>query len=124
MPLNKNVSLRLRVMHHSVIALGPGKAELMEAIAQTGSISQAAKNMGMSYRRAWQLVNTMNKSFSSPLVETQTGGSQGGGAVLTVLGTKVLELFRQMELSALAVTEPFYQQLSQHLVLDLIDPEI
>lgn len=114
--LQQQVSLRLRVLHHSLIALGPGKADLLQAIISTGSISQAAKQMNMSYRRAWQLVTTMNQCFVSPLVETQTGGSHGGGALVTPLGQAVLALYRQMEQTALAATQPFYQQISQHLV--------
>lgn len=114
--LQQQVSLRLRVLHHSLIALGPGKADLLQAIISTGSISQAAKQMNMSYRRAWQLVTTMNQCFVSSLVETQTGGSHGGGALVTPLGQAVLALYRQMEQTALAATQPFYQQISQHLV--------
>ncbi len=121
MSLNSGINIRLRVMHHGSIALGPGKAELMEAIASTGSISQAAKNMGMSYRRAWQLVNTMNQCFHAPLIETQTGGSHGGGATITALGTEVLTLFRQMEQCILTATAPLYEQLQQHLQVDHID---
>lgn len=111
----QQVSLRLRVLQQTAIAFGPGKADLLQAIISTGSISQAAKQMDMSYRRAWQLVTTMNQCFVSPLVETQTGGSQGGGAMVTPLGHEILQLFRQMELAALAATHPFYQQISQHL---------
>ncbi len=112
----QQVSLRLRVLQQTTIAFGPGKADLLEAISSTGSISQAAKKMGMSYRRAWQLVTTMNQCFLSPLVETQTGGSHGGGALVTPLGQDVLALYRQMEQAALAATQPLYQQISQHLV--------
>lgn len=113
--LQQQVSLRLRVLHHTFIAFGPGKADLLEAIVNTGSISQAAKQMDMSYRRAWQLVTTMNQCFSAVLIETQTGGSQGGGAVVTPLGLEVLDLFRQMEQAALTASQPFYQQISRHL---------
>lgn len=91
------LSPRLRLKLGPVIAMGPGKAELLEQIADTHSISAAAKRMGMSYRRAWLLVDTMNHSFASPLVETATGGRQGGGASLTPLGHQVLSLFREFE---------------------------
>lgn len=114
------VQLRLRLLHNNRIALGPGKADLLDAIAATGSISQAAKQLGMSYRRAWLLVDTMNQCFVTPLVATQTGGLHGGGTQLTALGLHVLPVFRQMEHAALQATEPFEQQLAQWLV-DLSD---
>lgn len=112
------VSLRLRVLHQAAIAFGPGKADLLQAIISTGSISAAAKQMDMSYRRAWQLVTTMNQCFVAPLVETQTGGSHGGGALVTPLGHEVLQLFRQMEQAALAASTVFCQQISRHLKTD------
>lgn len=103
------MDLRLRLLHHHQIAFGPGKAQLLQAIAQTGSISQAAKQMGMSYRRAWQLVDTMNHCFVQPLVETQTGGRQGGGTVVTEFGLQVLHLFNNT-LEALHQQASVYQQ--------------
>lgn len=86
----QNLKLQIRILLEQNIAFGPGKADLLEAIARTGSISQAAKSMNMSYRRAWQLVDTMNQCFEIALVETQTGGTHGGGAAVTALGQKVL----------------------------------
>lgn len=82
--------------------MGPGKADLLDAIAESGSISAAARKLGMSYRRAWVLVDTMNASFRSPLVETLTGGAQGGGAQVTELGRDVVRRYRQMEKKACA----------------------
>ena len=79
------------------IAIGPGKADLLEAIAATGSISESARRMAMSYRRAWLLVDTMNRCFREPLVASATGGSGGGGASLTPFGRRVLARFRAME---------------------------
>ncbi len=79
------------------IAMGPGKAELLEAIAEAGSISGAARKMGMSYRRAWLLVDTMNRCFKSPLVSSAAGGTQGGGASLTPLGQEVLAIYQQLQ---------------------------
>lgn len=76
--------------------MGPGKADLLEAIDSTGSISGAAREMGMSYRRAWLLVDTMNSCFSEPLVTTAKGGTEGGGAALTPTGKKVLSAFRDV----------------------------
>jgi molybdate transport system regulatory protein len=80
----------VRILTGSAIALGPGKAELLCAIDETGSISAAARRMGMSYRRAWLLVRTMNECFRAPLVEAVKGGNDGGGAQLTKTGRNVL----------------------------------
>lgn len=95
----KNVSLkpRVRLQLGDEVALGPGKAELLMLIEETGSISAAARRMGMSYRRAWLLVETMNRCFASPLVETAQGGKGGGGAGVSELGRRVLVLYQQME---------------------------
>lgn len=91
---------RLRVLLGAATAIGPGKADLLEAIAETGSISGAAKRMSMSYRRAWMLVDTMNASFRGPLVRSSRGGAGGGGARLTSLGEEVLARYRAMEAKA------------------------
>ena len=76
--------------------MGPGKADLLDAITQTGSISAAARAMGMSYRRAWMLVDTMNRCFISPLVETHPGGGQGAGARVTEDGAAALARYRAL----------------------------
>ncbi len=91
------IAPRLRVLLAEAIAIGPGKAALLQEIRNHGSISAAARAMDMSYRRAWLLVDTMNRSFIGPLVETSTGGSKGGGATLTGLGTEVLQRYGDME---------------------------
>jgi molybdate transport system regulatory protein len=88
---------KLRLMFGTEIAIGPGKAELLDAIAATGSISQSARRMGMSYRRAWLLVDTMNRCFREPVVASATGGAGGGGARLTDFGARVLAQFRRMQ---------------------------
>lgn len=95
---------RLRILFGHAIPLGPGKAELLEHIGETGSISAAARRMKMSYRRAWLLVDTMNQSFRSPLVETATGGKGGGGARLSELGREMLARYRSMEAKAVAAS--------------------
>ena len=77
--------------------LGIGRLELLERIATTGSISRAAKEMGMSYKKAWDLVSSMNTQAKQPLVGTQTGGSHGGGAVLTEAGTQAVAEFQAMQ---------------------------
>jgi len=87
---------RVRILAGSAIALGPGKADLLRAIDDTGSISGAARRMRMSYRRAWLLVHTMNECFQSPLVEAEKGGSAGGGAKLTPRGREVLRLYQEV----------------------------
>jgi molybdate transport system regulatory protein len=91
---------QIRIMFRKAIAMGPGKADLLRAIEQTGSISAAARQLDMSYRRAWLLVDTMNQCFRSPLVETLTGGQHGGGARVTALGQDVLRRYLQMEAKA------------------------
>jgi molybdate transport system regulatory protein len=97
---------RVRVFFGHAIALGPGKADMLEYIAEDGSISAAARRMGMSYRRAWLLVDTMNHCFRSPLVEKVKGGKGGGGACITDLGREVLRRYRKMESDAMgAVAE-------------------
>lgn len=82
--------------------LGPGKADLLEAIARTGSISGAGRSMRMSYRRAWLLVDELNRMFRLPLVEAQPGGAHGGGARLTEQGQEVLARYRSIEAEGLA----------------------
>lgn len=90
-------ALRLRVYAGDVIAIGPGKADLLAAIADTGSISAAGRALGMSYRRSWELVAIMNAHFREPLVLSVKGGANGGGAELSPLGHDVLKRYRAME---------------------------
>jgi molybdate transport system regulatory protein len=92
----------IRVLLGTPIAMGPGKARLLEAIRQQGSISGAARAIGMSYRRAWMMVDGMNRNFRKPLVETAAGGRRGGGAMLTALGGEVLSRYRRLEDKAAA----------------------
>ena len=89
-------SLKLRIASGSSIAIGPGKADLLEAIDACGSISSAAKQMKMSYRRAWELVDVMNKCFKEPLIISSTGGQHGGGAHLTEFGHTILKAYRDL----------------------------
>lgn len=106
-PALPRLKLSLRLMHGDEIALGPGKAELLEAITRTGSISAAGKSMGMSYRRAWMLVDVMNRCFKGQLVETAKGGSHGGGARLTPLGADMLAQYRAMDTAAKQVAQAY-----------------
>jgi len=102
MPEGRKRGPRVRILIGDATALGPGKADLLEAIAAGGSISAAARARGMSYRRAWLLVDTMNHSFKAPVVETATGGRGGGGTRVTALGREVLARYRRMEAKAAA----------------------
>lgn len=92
--------LQLRLWLGPDCWIGPGKADLLELIARTGSISEAGRRMGMSYKRAWSLVDGMNRSFAAPLVSSERGGAGGGGAALTPAGHEVLTRFRQIAAAA------------------------
>jgi molybdate transport system regulatory protein len=98
--MKSKVQFRLRIYRDESIAIGPGKVALLEAIAEYGSISAAARQLGMSYRRAWVLMDEVNRSLSSPAVGTATGGAHGGGAVLTPLGQSLVKHYRAIENSA------------------------
>lgn len=96
---------RLRILLGAAVALGPGKAALLEAVTEAGSISGAARAMGMSYRRAWTLIEAMNCDFKKPLVQTSAGGSGGGGAQVTESGRDALRRYRAMEEKASAAVK-------------------
>src|SRR2546422_2459505 len=89
---------KIRILIGAIVAIGPGRADLLGAIARTGSISAAAREMKMSYRRAWLLVEAMNSAFRRPLVETLTGGDGGGGGRVTQMGEEVLRRDRALGL--------------------------
>lgn len=88
---------QLRLVAAKDVVLGPGKADLLEAIERTGSISSASRELGMSYKKGWQLIDTMNRHLPAPVVETRTGGSERGGAYLTPLGEEVLMRYRALQ---------------------------
>jgi molybdate transport system regulatory protein len=103
---------RLRVRIGSEVALGPGKVELLELVQRTGSITKAAKQLGMSYMRAWTLIQTMNDCFKQPLVLAVRGGSKGGGgASLTGTGRHVLELYQTMNTRCIVSVQPLWKRL-------------
>lgn len=107
---------RIRIVgEDGTIVLGPGKADLLDAISRTGSIRAAAAELGMSYMRAWSLVRTMNDSFRDPLVEKERGGAAQGGAQLTEHGRTVLALYRRMEEKALRAIEPLWEKMRTEL---------
>ena len=114
-PTDFDVHPRIRIVSGSEIALGPGKADLLAAIAAEGTIAGAARQLGMSYMRAWSLVRTMNRCFRAPLVETVRGGSVRGGAVLTAVGQEVLALYRRMEVASRTGLEPAWLRLRPFL---------
>ncbi len=89
--------LQIRVITRGGDWLGPGKAAILEGIRDTGSIAAAGRAMGMSYKRAWGLVEVLNQMFAEPLVTSVRGGAEGGGAAVTPTGLRVLELYRAME---------------------------
>ncbi len=107
--------LTLRVLGKSAPAIGPGKAELIARIAQTGSISAAARAMRMSYRRAWQLVEALNRDFRRRVVVTAIGGSRGGGARVTPFGRRLAERYRAMEDKASAAIAADLRRFSSYL---------
>ncbi|MPZ41998.1 MAG: LysR family transcriptional regulator [Betaproteobacteria bacterium] len=95
---------RLRIGNDPESSLGPGKVALLEAIEETGSISAAGRKLGMSYRRAWLLVDALNHAFNQPLITTATGGREGGGTALTPAGADVVRRYRRIEAMATAAT--------------------
>lgn len=101
----------VRVMLDDEIALGPGKADLLDAIHTCGSISAAGKQLGMSYRRAWLLVDAMNRCFKVPLVITAAGGAAGGGAQLSSTGHDVLARYRTLEQAVAKATASGFDEL-------------
>jgi molybdate transport system regulatory protein len=111
-PKHQAAGARLRIVLAPGIAVGPGKADLLAAIDETGSISGAGRRLKMSYRRAWLLVEELNGSFQRPLVTADKGGAKGGGAKLTDLGADVLRRFRNMEKRTAKAIEPDLSALS------------
>ncbi|WP_237153890.1 winged helix-turn-helix domain-containing protein [Oryzibacter oryziterrae] len=103
------IGLRLQLRIGTDTRIGPGKIILLETVARTGSISAAAREMEMTYRRAWELIDHMNKAFGQPLIHGQTG--KAGGASLTEFGLKVIETYRRIELDAKAVAAPHLESL-------------
>jgi molybdate transport system regulatory protein len=107
--------LTLRILAGAAPAMGPGKARLVELIGSTGSISAAARQMGMSYRRAWQLVDSINASFTEPVVLTAVGGKRGGGAVVTAFGERIVNDYHRMEAKASSVIAADLAKYAGHL---------
>lgn len=111
-------AVRLRLYVGTRVVMGPGKADLLELIEETGSIAESAREMDMSYKRAWSLVKGMNESFAAALVEREVGGRKGGGAQLTDLGREILAAYRAAERAAQAAAAAPIAR-----IRDRLDPE-
>lgn len=103
---NRTIGARLRVVLDADVAIGPGKADLLDGIRETGSISAASRRMGMSYKRAWLHIEALNNAFRTPLVAAKRGGQAQGGARLTETGAEVLARYRAMEAEAARAVDP------------------
>ena len=106
--------VRISIVFESGARIGPGKAKLLESIRDTGSISAAARDMGMDYKRAWMLLDSMNQAFIEPVVTAAPGGAGGGGAVLTAFGTEVLERYNRIHARATADAADDMAALKRH----------
>jgi molybdate transport system regulatory protein len=107
--------LTLRVDFGADRALGPGKVRLLEAIRDTGSISRGGRALGMSYRRAWLLIDDLNRCFRQPVIDAQPGGAHGGGATLTAFGRELIGDYRAIEAAAVAAAEKPLNKLERRL---------
>ena len=120
MPANPSVTrLRIRLYFSNGTMFGPGKADLLSEISKTGSIAAAGRQLGMSYKRAWGLVETMNAMFAAPVVESSRGGARHGGATLTDTGVRVLSLYRSVEAGAWGSSATEIEALRQMLAVSL-----
>jgi molybdate transport system regulatory protein len=108
---------RLRIYFDAETMLGPGKADLLQGIQETGSIAAAGRRMGMSYKRAWTLIDTLNHYFREPLVISAAGGKSGGGASLTPLGIEVLARYRHMQAATERAIAADVERLSELIVV-------
>jgi len=108
------LSIRLDLGHG--LRIGPGKVLLLEEIGRAGSISAAGRALGMSYRRAWELVEALNKGLGRPVLETAAGGAGGGGARLTPLGEAVVSAYRGIEAEANGTAAPRLEALARHRI--------
>ena len=98
--MTAQIQFRLRIKRNEAIALGPGKISLLEAIDRTGSISAAGRELQMSYRRAWNLLDEINQALLQPAVQTAAGGPGGGGTSLTPVGQEIIKRYRRIEATA------------------------
>jgi len=107
--------IRFRVDFDNRCSVGIGKVRLLEAIEHTGSLSQGARLMGMSYRRAWLLIDSMNVEFDTPVVSATVGGSGGGSAKLTSFGQELIEAYRKLEMRLAPITADCMGRIAVHV---------
>ena len=107
-------NLQLTLVLNSGARIGPGKAALLESVHSTGSISGAARSMGMDYKRAWLLIDSLNQAFTAPAVERTTGGAGGGGAALTPFGEELLTRYRKLEAAAKKLAAADLKAIERH----------
>jgi molybdate transport system regulatory protein len=115
MNTNKDLKIRLKIELPGGVRLGYGKIDLLRAVDREQSISAAARAMGMSYRRAWLLIDELNRSFAFPVIETRVGGKAHGGAELTVMGKKIIVLYERAEDQANAALQSTLSDIAVHL---------
>jgi molybdate transport system regulatory protein len=111
--------LQLTLVLDSGARIGPGKAALLESVAATGSISAAARSMGMDYKRAWLLIDSVNRAFLTPVVTRTTGGAGGGGANLTPFGQELLARYRRLDAAAAEIAASDLEVLEQQAAPDM-----
>lgn len=109
-------ALSVRLRFGDDARIGPGKIALLEAIARTGSIAAAGREMGMSYRRAWLLIDSLNRMFDEPVVHASSGGAHGGGAGLSALGGQLVAAYRAMEQETEAAVSRHFKTLKSRMV--------
>lgn len=107
--------LSIRIDFGPDLRIGPGKIQLLEEIAALGSIAAGGRALRMSYRRAWELIEDLNKTFGKPVVESKSGGKKGGGATLTPLGLALISRYRAMERAAASATETHLEALKREI---------
>ena len=110
-------NVRFRVDFNPACSLGPGKISLLQTIEDCGSLAQAARTLGMSYRRAWLLVDNLNTMFDKRVTTSATGGRRGGGMILTPFGKSVISMFRQLEKDLARQANPRLALLSKHVAI-------
>jgi molybdate transport system regulatory protein len=113
MPIGAKLSLRVDLYPPDAGRIGPGKIALLEAVREQRSISGAARQLGMSYRRAWLLLDALHQSFGTPVVTTATGGKRGGGAELSAAGEAIVRHYRELERAAHTAAAPHLKSLQQ-----------
>ena len=107
--------LRIRVLREGEILLGPGKADLLDAIGRRGNLKAAAEELEMSYMRAWKLVQLMNRAFREPLIHAERGGAERGHAALTSAGRAVLEAYCEMERAGTVAARPAFGRIRRRI---------